>query len=84
MNGVVPAKAVKLGEVARGSCQGTVDANHTKLGVQVVDRADSAAQRFCVDPTYPAGQRCRSTCLWVYELTGYDMCRSVPELFGEV
>ena len=84
MNGVVAAQVVKLGELARGSRQGAVDANHVKLSVQVVDRVNSAAKRVCVDPTHPAGQRRRSACLWIYELTGCDMASSVPELFGEV
>ncbi len=84
MNGVVPAQAVKLGEFARGSRQGVVDANHAKLSVQVVDRAYRAAQGVCIDPTHPAGQRRRGTCLWVDELTGCDIASSVPELFGEV
>lgn len=84
MNGVVPAQAVKLGEFARGSRQGVVDANHAKLSVQVVDRADRAAQGVCIDPAHPAGQRRRGTCLWVDELTGCDMASSVPKLFGEV
>lgn len=70
MNGVVPAQAVKLGELARGSGQGVVYANHAKLSVEVVDRAGRAAQGVCVDPSHPAGQRRRGACLWVYELTG--------------
>jgi len=84
MNGVVPAQAMKLGEFASGSRQGAVDANHAKLSVQVVDRADRAAQCVCIDSTDPAGQRSRSARLWVDELTGCDMASSVPELFGEV
>lgn len=55
-----------------------------RLGVQIVDRADGAAQRVCVDPTSSAGQRRCRTCLWVYELTGRDECGSVPELFGDL
>lgn len=84
MNGVVPAKAVKLGEVARGSCQGAVDADHAKLGVQVVDGADCGAQGVCIDPTHPVSQRGSGACLWVDELTGCDMASLVPQLLGEV
>lgn len=55
MNGVVPAQAVKLGEFASGLRQGAIDANHAKLSVQVVDRADRAAEGVCIDSTDPAG-----------------------------
>ena len=40
MNSVVPARAVKLGELARGVGQYAVNANHVKPRVQVVDRTD--------------------------------------------
>jgi hypothetical protein len=84
MNGVVAAQSVKLGELASGSRQGAVDADQAKLSVQVVDRADGTAQGVCIDSTDPAGQRRRGACLWVDELTGYNMVGSIPELFGEV
>jgi hypothetical protein len=84
MNGVVAAQAVKLGEFTRGSRQGVVDADHAKLGVEVVDSPDGAAQRVCIDPAHPVGQRGRGACLWVDEMTGCDMASSVPELLGEV
>lgn len=69
MNCVVPAQVVKLGEFTGELRQPVIDADDAKLGVQFVDRTDCFAQRVCVDPTYPTGQRRRSACLWVYELT---------------
>lgn len=84
MNGVVAAQAVKLGELARVSRQGVVDANHAKLSVQVVDGADSALQGVCIDPTHPTGQRRRGACLWVDELTGCNVASLVPQLFRKV
>jgi hypothetical protein len=84
MNGIVPAQAVKLGKFTSGLRQRSVNANHVKLRVQVVDSADRTAQHVCVDPTDPAGQCGRGACLWIYELTGCYEIGSVPELFGEV
>lgn len=72
MNGVVPAQTVKLGELAGELRQRAVDANHAKLGVQIVDRADGAAQRAPIDPARSEGQRRRCARLWVYELAGCD------------
>ncbi len=85
MNGVVPAQAVKLGEFACELRQRAIDANHAQLGIKIVNRADRTAQRVCVDPPHPAGQRRRRARLWVYELAGccYE-AGLVPDLFGEV
>ena len=84
MNGVVAAQAVKLGELARGSRQGIIDANRAQLSVQVVDGAHCAVEGVCIDSSHPAGQRCRGPCLWVNELTGNELAGLVPQLFGEV
>jgi hypothetical protein len=84
MNGVVSAQVVKLGKFTRGLRQRAINTNHVKVRVQVVDCADRAAQHVCVDPTHPAGQRGRSACFWVYELTGCYEAGLVPELFGEI
>ncbi len=84
MNGVVPAQTVKLGEFAGELRQRTVDADHTELGVQIVDRADGAALRACIDPARPEGRRRRRTRLWVDELTGCGRIGLVPQLFGDI
>ena len=74
----------KLGEFARGSRQGVIDANHAQFSVQVVDGAHCTVEGVCIDPTHPAGQRCCGPSLWVDELTGNELASLVPQLFGEV
>jgi hypothetical protein len=64
--------------------QRAVDADHAKLGVQIVDRPDGAAQRECIDPARSEGRRRRRTRLWVYELTGCDRIGSVPQFLGDI
>jgi len=51
VNRVVPAQAMKLGELASEVRQRVVDAYDAKLGVQVVDRTYCFTQRACLDAT---------------------------------